>query len=224
MEQALRHPWPSVREGTRVTWGGSQRLDPDPVTARCGCGVIAALDTLLYLHRHRPGCDSAPLGDMPPEGAVPGALYHRKTELLRRRYLPLLPPFGVNGWTLSAGLNRYFRDYHMPLRARWGTARRWEDMAAQLTADLPVILCIGTALPGRKLPLYVRRDGLWKPDRSVSAHYVTVTAMDDDWLTVSSWGRCYGIRRAEYDRYVRSASGPLLSNLLVLRPTEAGDQ
>lgn len=214
----LSHPWTAVLEPGRTTWGGSQRLDPDPILRKCGCGVIAALDTLIYLHRHRPGFAQPLFRALSAKGGVSGTAYHQWTDTLRRRYFPLFPPFGVNGWTLAAGLNRYCRDNRLPLRARWGTGRLWETMAAQLAADLPVILCIGTCLPGRKLTLYVQKDGLWKPGTTVSAHFVTVTAMDDAWLTVSSWGRQYGIRRAEFDQYVRSASGPLLSNILVLRP------
>lgn len=218
MEVRLLHPWPTVLEQDRTTWGGSQRLDPDPILRKCGCGVIAALDTLIYLHGHRPGFRQPLFRALSLKMGVSGRAYHQWTADLRRKYLPLLPPLGLNGWMLSAGLNRYFRDNRLPLRARWGATRLWETMEAQLAADLPVPLCIGTCLPGRKLTLYVMRDGLWKPGRTVSAHFVTVTAMDADWLTVSSWGRCYGIRRAEFDQYVRSASGPLLSNILVLRP------
>ena len=222
MTAGLRRAWPRIQGQT--TYGGSQRLDPYPVMVRCGCGVIAALDTLLYLHLHRPGCACALFRGAPENGEIPGTLYFQWADLLRRRYFPVLPPLGLNGWTLCAGLNRFFRDTRLPLRASWGALHQREALRMQLREEFPAILAVGAALPGRALPLYTRKEGQWVPERSVRSHFVTVTAMDDAWLTVSSWGRQYGIRLAEYERYVRTGSGPFLSNLLVLRDAETGEE
>ena len=86
--------------------------------------------------------------------------------------------------------------------------------------DVPVILSIGrnfprvwrnaeTAFytPGRKRP----------PACSTNAHFVTVTAMDEGYLTVSSWGHPYRLSREEFDAYRREASASLLCTILDVR-------
>ena len=69
-----------------------------------------------------------------------------------------------------------------------------------------------------KLNLYIRRsDGTYVAASRVKAHYMTVTAMDDTWLTVSSWGRPYYIHRGEYEDYGKKHSIALVNNLVWLK-------
>ena len=91
-----------------------------------------------------------------------------------------------------------------------------------LADDLPVILCVGHALPGKKLSFYHRSaDGAMRVAARVSGHYVTVTGMDERWLRISSWGRELYIDRHELDMYARSVGGSFLTNIVVLRAREA---
>lgn len=90
-----------------------------------------------------------------------------------------------------------------------------------LKADIPVILAVGPNFPiigGRhKINLYEKRkEGYVTVDR-ISAHFVTITDMDEEWIGVSSWGAKYYINKKEYIRYVRLHSNWILSNILVLR-------
>jgi len=55
------------------------------------------------------------------------------------------------------------------------------------------------------------------PACSTNAHFVTVTAMDEDYLTVSSWGHPYRLSREEFDAYRREASASLLCTILDVR-------
>ena len=51
----------------------------------------------------------------------------------------------------------------------------------------------------------------------ISAHFVTITDMDEEWIGVSSWGAKYYINKKEYIRYVILHSNWILSNILVFR-------
>lgn len=58
----------------------------DPIIRKCGCGPVAAMDTLWYLE-HRGQTDSQMSLDK----------YNIELHALTRRYFPLIPPFGING-------------------------------------------------------------------------------------------------------------------------------
>ena len=49
---------------------------------------------------------------------------------------------------------------------------------------------------------------------------MTVTAMGDTWLTVSSWGRQYYIHRGEYEEYGKQHSIALVNNLVWMKAVE----
>ncbi len=217
----LRNPYPKVVTAQGVSCGGNQKCSRSTVMRRCGCGVVAAADLLLYLHRWHGACHIHPLGKKGEDVCLAQEDYEKLTSRLRRKYLPLIDPVGINGLTLSLGLNRLFRRWNVPYAARWGVPRAlfWESMEEMLRQDLPVILAVGPNFPEfwKKETLPMRQREKEKPV-AVRAHYVVVTAMDGRSLTVSSWGKQYEIDRLAYSRYVRRHSSPLVSNLLWLRP------
>lgn len=211
----LRNPSPVVeRNGERAT-GGNQRWLKSSSAQKYGCGLVAATDLLLYLHRYGEG--ESPFFQGIPQDPVPWELYDFCVSRLGKRYLPLLPPFGLNAWVLAAGLNRYFGTYRLPYRARWCVlpGELWQKIQTMLSRDIPVILCIGVNFPFPKhqLPLYPGEEGR-REGGSTRAHYVTVTGMDEEWLRISSWGRVYRIRREDFDRYRKRHSCALYSNIL----------
>ena len=55
-EHTLKGEYISVLKDGRLSYGGSQRWSDSPVLRGYGCGVIAALDLLLYLARQRTDC------------------------------------------------------------------------------------------------------------------------------------------------------------------------
>lgn len=214
----LKHPLHRVQRGTETISGGSQRWLKDETAQKYGCGVVAAADLLLYLARHREGCGGF-FRDLPQE-PIPWEIYDHYAHRLQKRYFPVIPPFGLNAWLLAWGLDRYFRDYDIPLRAGWGVlpGRLWRSVGRMLGEDIPVILCVGVNFP---IP---RRDGTLSfhdceggGTTPVKAHYVTVTGMDGEWLIVSSWGRAYRIRRRELEAYRRRYSCGLYTNIVDIR-------
>jgi len=188
---------------------------------RCGCGLVCALDLLLYLHRHHKGCQLPFLEQAAPADPVSAEWYEQKIALLRRRWLPIVYPLGTSGIALAWGLNRIFRKYGLPLRAKW--AVKWDSLfdtaADMLRRDIPVVLAVGQNFPRfwrrDKLKFYRRTaEGEYRFANATHAHFVNLTAMDDHWLQVSSWGKCYYINREEYARYTKQHSLRWLCNIL----------
>lgn len=98
-EHTLKGEYISILKDGRLSYGGSQRWSDSPILRGYGCGVIAALDLLLYLARQREvGSAQSTLAG----GPVPWTLYDRWARQLSRRYMPVVPPVGTNGWAIGA--------------------------------------------------------------------------------------------------------------------------
>ena len=97
----LQHPYPAVAMGAAVSCGGNQNWSSRWDLRRCGCGAVAMTDLVLYLTRHH-GWDGPAEAALDP---VPLADYDRLCSSLQRKYLPMVPPVGVNGLALAAGVS-----------------------------------------------------------------------------------------------------------------------
>lgn len=219
----LQHPYLTIRQPDgRLAYGGDQSVAQDKVMRRCGCGVVGGADLLLYLHRWHADCRTAALSGADGE-VIPQEWYEALLQRLRRRYFPILYPFGKDGVTLAMGMNRYFRKYGIPLRARWNGGRRslWSNLERMLNEDIPVILSIGPNFPlfwqKHKLTLYRRAPEGFRPASAANSHFLMVTGVEDKWLQVSSWGQAYYLDRDEYCDYVRRNSCWLFSNILSVK-------
>ena len=216
----LKHEYPRVAQADgSFSYGGSQMASPDRIMRRCGCGVVAAADLLLYLHRyHQP----LPLLEGVGETLTQGE-YETLLQQLRRCYLPLFYPVGMNGLTLALGLKRIFRKNGLMLSVRWDVSEKliWARMEEMLGRDIPVILSIGPNFPRLwkkgKETLYRMDSGDPRRAAEVRAHYVTVTGLDEKWLRISSWGKEYYLSRLEYERYRADFSSALVSNIVYIR-------
>ena len=220
---SLKHPFFFVNDGARTYYGGSQKLLTRTYTQKMGCGVICAANILLYLGRYAEGCDRGPFAELAREDPIPAAEFGRRCDALQRRYMQVMPHFGLTGLQLTWGLNRYCRRYGLPYRMRWQLGKRdfWQHIREMLEADIPATLAIGPNFPafwGRhKLRFYLRHPEGYRPVVSTKAHFVTITGMNGEWLRISSWGREYFINRREYDDYVSAHSAWLVSNIGLMR-------
>ena len=220
---ALNHPLPEVLAGDRRCFGGTQMLLPKQSIRETGCGLISSANLMAYLTRFH-GLRDGLFDRFSGLDAIPLADFNRACMNICRGLLRPWPHLGMTGTAVAAGLNREFRRRGIPYRARWcfRSGPLWERMAAMLEKDLPVILAIGPNLPRfwrrKKLVLY-RQDanGNHIPAARTSGHFVTATAMDGDWITVSSWGRRYCISRAEYEDYSKRYSGSWFCNMILLK-------
>lgn len=222
----LKHSLLTIQKGKRLTCGGSQMLSEDKTMRRCGCGVVSAMDVLEYLHRcHADG--RSEFFRRAPDGHFTWEQYEPYAGQLRRKFLPLFYPVGINGISLAAGLNHYFRRFQLPYHARWSAPRGkfWLCMETMLLQDIPVILSIGVGFPNlwhrHRLAFYrMAADGTYHRASEACSHYVTVTGLTEEWIRISSWGREYFIRRKEFEEHVKNDSRELLSNLVYIRKRE----
>lgn len=216
--------YPAVQSDRGCTLGGSQLFAGSSLERTVGCGAVAALDLLILLHR-RDTSRCRPFNEkLPAENPIPLPVYNELLRYVRKHYFPLIPRLGINGLSLCFGLNAFFIKNALPYRASWGVpyGRLLRKTRNMLEQGLPVICAIGPHFPrfmGRGgLPLYVRgAEGDYRRATQTSAHYVTITDFDDEWLHILSWGRRYYVRREDYFIYGRRRSLPLINNVLCIK-------
>ncbi len=203
----------TILDGERRFYGGSQLLSEDRTIRKCGCGLVAAADMLIYI-----SC---------PEGKTPEICLRQYGAFLKSllgRYFHLVPPFGMTPLALAAGLDKYFRENRLGYRAvpAASKALMWQRTEEMLKNGLPVILAIGGNLPfpwqKHRLALYERKDkGTYSPAFRAKAHFVSVTGLDESWLKVSSWGKLLYISRREFEKYVSEHSSGIISNVIYIK-------
>jgi len=217
LSASLSHDLIGIDSGTRRYYGGSQNLYRTLKERQCGCGIVGAADVLLYLEALRSG-----------EYCFSEKKFLEFSALLRKKFIPIIPGRGVNAFWLARGLNRYFRKNNMNYRAYWKCTpfNKWKQVERMLGEDIPVIMAIGNNFPivwGKKsVNLYVKDESktgpeaVYKKDQSVYGHFVVVTGIEGNCLTVSSWGKKFFINIDEYNKYVFRHSTHMYSNILVI--------
>lgn len=217
----LQNPYISVEYAGRASFGGGQQHCNDKVLQRCGCGVVAALDALLYLDRWHSDVDVPEFAELSCISQLPQSVYEQALKMLRRAYFPLFYPFGMNGLSLSLGMNRFFNRHSIPFKARWSVPKSelWQRMAAMLEHDIPIIMAVGPNFPRfwqKKGVSFCRISpgGNCVSAASATAHFVTATGLDAEWIELSSWGSKYYLGREEFVRYTNECSNALLCNIL----------
>ena len=220
----LKHPYTPVERNGIVFYGGSQTFSESKNTRRCGCGPVAALNLLIYLHRYHTAIPYEGFDALPTDSPVPAAQYNALLDKLIRRFLPLIPTRGINAVTMGVGLNAFFLRCRLPWRVKRCvlSAPMWERAADMLRRDIPVIFSVGVNFPAvwgkKRLRLYARTPvGEYRPASAVKGHYMTMTGLDDEWMSVSSWGRIYYVNRKEFEQYTREESTGFLCNILYIK-------
>ena len=218
---SLQHPYIAVSTGKGESYGGGQQYSDNAMVRRCGCGIIAAADLLLYLSRWHLQEPPAVLRELLRNDPLPFSEYYAWILWMNRHYFPMIPYAGINGLMLMAGMEKFSRDYRLPYTARWCFAshKLWNKMEDMLRQDIPAILAVGPNFPiiwgNKRVRFYIKApDGRYVPASGAKAHYFTVTGIDDSWLRISSWGRMYFLNRWEYLDYVRKYSSSVASNML----------
>lgn len=209
--KGLKHSFLQVETVGGTALGGNQAWFRRRYLKRSACGVISAANVLLY----RKG-----------KQKLLEAEYMDFAEHLWKYYLPVIPGFGMNGLTLSAGMNLYFLKNRLPYRAFWSLSgkKMMSRIDEMLERDFPVILGIGPNFPkfwGKEtLKLYRRTpEGTSAAAAKTRAHFVTVTGREEDCLIISSWGKEYEIKINELETYVHRYSSSMVSNIIFITET-----
>ena len=213
--KTLKSPFHQVETLQGMAYGGNQTWFNYKFLKNAGCGIISGTDLLLHLKGR---------------SQISRLEYMDVAKSLWKKYLPVIPGFGMNGLTLMIGLNRYFRNYRMPYFACWMISgkKMCSRIEKMLSADIPVILSIGPNFPlvwrKEKLNLYIQNKmGTFVQASKIKAHFVTVTGIDKDMLRISSWGKEYYIFIQEYEKYVKENSSSLVSNIIYVKKYKKGD-
>ena len=215
MNASIRHDYISIPLSDESSFGGSQMWTDQRILKKCGCGVVAAYDLLLYLHIR----DKLTI-QFPSSREE----YSANLQDLQHRFFPLLYPSGINGIMLAAGINQMFRSTGLPYYASWIMSKKklFSLMEEQLQNDIPVILAVGPSFPvlwaKNGVSLYTEvSQSRFRKTATIHGHYVTVLAMTEEWLLVSSWGRKYYIRISDYETYIREHSNYVFSNMVHIK-------
>ena len=218
-----RHTYLAVKTQADKSFGGNQNWAAGYMMRKYGCGVVAMGDVLIYLGIHRLPCNTDLLyGMLREDGCLSYPRYERYLRKMNKRYLGIIPGFGVPNFQLARAMNRYFRHYRIDLRARWclSSGKMLERIQDSLSKDYPVILAIGQNIPfwrKKKLTLYRQENGVYLPATETKAHYVVVTGMENGYLQISSWGKEYFISWKEYQEYGKKYSSFWASNICLIQ-------
>lgn len=217
---SLKNNFISVaNRNSKSSFGGSQEWFVDPAwgnISRQGCGIIAAVDTMLYI-----------LGpqDVSYEKYADTIDRFRAERKLSRLFMKEFPiriydntkvAIGILPFQMSGFLNKKMKAKGYKLRFKWngihGHRDMYQKMQSMISRNIPVVW----ALYSRKgaVRLYVKsNDGMGYKDVGITTnnHYVTVTGIIENvpshrkLIEISSWGKCYYIDYDEYLEYVGSS-------------------
>lgn len=216
----LRH---SYSAGSQQWFERRNFFSRDGRIRRYGCGVIAAADYCIYRQILKAPDDRE--------------AYLSLVRELERRFLRVIPGFGISAYLYSGILNLLLRRNRAAERFRsksfffynQKTRERLLLIAQeQLLADCPVILILGAApfifKKRRGVTLYRLRNGRMEAEKEhVAAHFITVTAIleisQEVMMEVYSWGERYYL---SVDEYLRSSRYTYPFSNRIYRTTHIG--
>ena len=209
-----------IQNGSEFYTGGNQGwfFKDHRDIAEYGCGIIAICNFLMCFWKSR----------FKSNTVISKESFIAFVMLLYKKYLFILNmPFikGMTGFSLSKGLNRYFKDNSISMKAKWGYGCNiLQKVNKSLKAGLPVILGVGPDVLG----FLKKNKGIKAVDIEngnvvdIYAHYVLIyeckEETEDTCFCISSWGRKYKIYYSEFIKYQKSTVlGFLLSNILEIQ-------
>lgn len=218
----LTKPFVIVNDGMVDYFGGRQEwYDPAfrPKLHKYGCGVVAAVNTYLYL---------AGITRVTKVGYM--SLVEEFLQMYPLSRFCLNTGLGVLPLQMSSYIKRKCRAAGIQVNPDWlgrtGLSSLYEKMKEALVQDTPVIWAFFNLRPSHKIQFYKYVNGQFKDTYldehdieqrydGVNSHYVTVTALyettqgdhKERWVEISSWGYRYYISYKEFEIFVRNAGG-----------------
>ena len=165
------------------SFGGSQMWLPDRMFLNSGCGIIAGLDAVMRLK----GEESLPRQDYIDRFFV-AKDYIRPITIGKNRQSrklfgqEFLGSFGVSASRFKKGIKKLAAKEGISVKVKPFSFRWEEKIAGYLETGDPLVMLF--TAPIRKVAV-ITPDG---HRNMCNYHWVTVTGIDGDTLTVSSWG------------------------------------
>ncbi|MCR4566809.1 MAG: hypothetical protein K5769_02080 [Pseudobutyrivibrio sp.] len=231
-----------VNKEGKASFGGNQNWFADVKWHNIhgqGCGLIAAVDTYLYLSNHRSISKEDYLNiinDYLSKRFVMKLFLHEFSFLKNKSIAIGIVPRQIVRF-LRKKLKKEARGYKFKWNGRHGTRKMYEKMKSMLEKNVPVVW--GLYSSGKFLKLYkfnhiknqfvdnylLLTDGKMGHN-TTNSHYVTATAIIETptatkhqrMVEISSWGDRFYIDFDEYLAYVgNSKISKYCSNILILR-------
>ena len=218
------------QNGVAPSFGGSQEWFADAFwgnISRQGCGIIAAVDTMLYLigNRSLDGTDYASeINTFKKECKLPRLFLH---EFGIRKYDNFSFAIGILPFQMSRYLNRRSLKFNSKYHFKWngihGHKDMYQKMKSMISNNIPVVWSLYSRK--KEIRLYelsqTQNDFICKGAHT-NNHYVTVTGIVEDpsslhkrMIEISSWGKRFYIDYDEYLEYVgKSLISRYCSNIL----------
>ena len=227
MKIELKNKYTSVLYNSVPSFGGRQNLSPDASVSGYGCGLVGVADILYYLCHYNTFTQrgNVLLGRNKDflendSAVVDSETYNHVLAKLNHDYFAMIPGLGILGFDLSFGFNRIAKAIGINYKSSWAVSSlRVIDMIKEmLSNDIPALISVGRRLdiPKNNKGIRLYSDS-GTADVYVKSHYMVVTAIDDEYLTVSSWGNKYRILLKDYTEYVRNPIDSLITNILYIR-------
>lgn len=210
-----------IKNGSEYYTGGNQSwffcLGYKDI-AEYGCGIIAICNFLLCFWR----------AEYKSKNIISKETFTVFVMYIYKKYLYILNnPFikGLTGFKLSKGINKYFRDNNISMKALWG--KRYNILSKvqkSLKDGLPVILGVGPDA----FAFLKKKRGIQALDidngsiADIYAHYVLIYDCKEEnkeiFFYISSWGRRYKLSYNDFNNYQKNTLfGFILSNILEIQ-------
>lgn len=207
----LQKPFISIKNDHKFYYGGNQNWCKSKIMRQSGCGAIAIANILCQVDKFSKGIYS-----------ISKKEYMELVNKLGRFYLHPIQGLGINGIHLTIGFNIYCLTHHIKLKGHWGTfpSRIWERVDEMLNKGFPVVMAVGPNKLFHKqkhrLNLYTKGGDGYEMQCTCRGHFVTITNMDKDYVTVSSWGEKYYISKKQYEAYLKKYSNCFFTNIFIV--------
>ncbi len=206
---SIKKEYIHVMNNSVRSFGGNQGWSASKTVRGYGCGAVAGFDLTLYLS------DERSFDDVDS--------YLKRFQKDRFLY-PLIYSFGIAGLILAPAVKLSMLKHHLRYKVRWAVFPRNLRKACEemLANDIPVIFSVCQVFnflwKPAGLQLYIKdAAGNLVPRTRARSHYMTITALEGDEMTVSSWGCQYYAKWSEYEHLVRRRSFWLFSNICYVK-------
>ena len=234
-------PWIQVRNGGRLSFGGSQMWFEKAAGFRQktlhmgGCGLVAVCDFMLWYSIKN---------QRVPKNCPPSFLRGSDFILEKQEYLdflqytarsgyPIFPKLGSFSFEMAGFINHFLSSMGSKERIRflWQNDPKKRPRLAEesVRRGYPCMLIIGPHFlsPGKRGVNFYRMDSAGKlhlAHRDVHGHFVTLTGVfhPEDLkkpvlFEISSWGEKLYLSSEEYTQYIRKHSSPIVCGMFTLK-------
>lgn len=204
----------TINKNQELYYGGKQGWwrEDDSIFSEYGCGVIAMCNMEILLWNKYVKTDDTE--EMFYN--INNIAYDDYRNYVEKRYknsydfsrFIFLSKLGLLPWTMKSGLKTFMRQLGMKSKIKWAPTIRKNCIMLyieeMLNKDIPVTASYFVFLRSRQLDFYTYENSKLYKSTSCTSHYfniidvVDIPENDDKYFVVSSWGKKYYIKVADW--------------------------